>query len=390
MLPNATIRLHAELARCREGRAEGILATVVETEGSTYRKAGATMLVPRFGAPIGLLSGGCLEPEIARLARAAWEEGRSRLIEFDLTQDGEYLVGYGKGCAGKVRILLEPLLDDAPWRALNASQRPARRTGIALVYEARGVATVAPGDRVVVDEDGALTVCGRDGALAGVLAARLRMGLSEHAPKPFHEDFPWHAGHVRVAYHYAEPPVTLRLFGAGVDAEPLAAFGATLGWNVFLYDHRPAQLERSRFPLVAGLESYDPARIRVVPGAREAIVIMTHNLLADAQVLAWASAQPAHHVAYVGLLGPAARRDRILRWLVEEENLDALAALGDRLHAPIGMDLGGAGEAAIALAVTAEIQQVMHRASREARQAPKRTLVGGSQLEEASRPGANF
>ena len=75
------------------------LATLVETRGSTYRKAGARMLVDQTGGYIGVLSGGCLEEEIARRAVEVIEEAPPALVEFDTRRL--------YGCNGLVRILVE-------------------------------------------------------------------------------------------------------------------------------------------------------------------------------------------------------------------------------------------------------------------------------------------
>src|SRR5688572_20218379 len=84
------------------------LATIVATTGSTYRHAGARLLVPAAGNPIGNISGGCLEDDVARIGREVIGDGRPRLVSFDLTADDDAVWGYGLGCNGSFEIFVEP------------------------------------------------------------------------------------------------------------------------------------------------------------------------------------------------------------------------------------------------------------------------------------------
>src|ERR1700677_4500161 len=85
-----------------------VLATVVATAGSTYRKAGARMLIMADGSYLGLLSGGCMEADLAAHAREVIEAGVPRAIEYDMRGPDDVLFGLGAGCEGAMRILLEP------------------------------------------------------------------------------------------------------------------------------------------------------------------------------------------------------------------------------------------------------------------------------------------
>src|SRR5437867_13167575 len=84
------------------------LATIVAVRGSTYRRPGARLLVPEEGAPIGNLSGGCLEGDVADMARVAMEEGRARLAGWDLTAGDDAVWGLGLGCDGASQGVIEP------------------------------------------------------------------------------------------------------------------------------------------------------------------------------------------------------------------------------------------------------------------------------------------
>src|SRR6266508_5342301 len=99
------------LRAIEEGRARGermALATVVGVRGSTYRREGARLLVPAEGRPVGTISGGCLEGEVREAAVQVMQEGRPRLLHFDLTADDEAVWGWGLGCNGVVDVFVEP------------------------------------------------------------------------------------------------------------------------------------------------------------------------------------------------------------------------------------------------------------------------------------------
>ena len=86
-----------------------VLASVYETEGSTYSKAGARMLITGDGRFHGMLSGGCLEGDLAERARQVLDSGRSQAVTYDLGKNDEELWGLGVGCDGLMRIFLQPL-----------------------------------------------------------------------------------------------------------------------------------------------------------------------------------------------------------------------------------------------------------------------------------------
>jgi xanthine/CO dehydrogenase XdhC/CoxF family maturation factor len=144
------------------------------------------------------------------------------------------------------------------------------------------------------------------------------------------------------------PPMLL-LCGAGADARPLAAQAVALGIAVTVCDHRPALLDASRFPHCE-LRCQPAAELATLPelASCDAAIVMSHHLDSDLAYLAVLAGHEA--IRYVGLLGPAPRRNRLM------DALGPLAAqLAGRLRAPIGLDIGARTPEAIALAATAEL-----------------------------------
>src|SRR6202012_1493456 len=96
------------LERAPKASERRVLATVVATAGSTYRKPGARMLLMEDGSYIGLLSGGCLEADLQIHAREVLRSGAARAFEYDTRGPDDTLFGVGAGCEGTMRVLLEP------------------------------------------------------------------------------------------------------------------------------------------------------------------------------------------------------------------------------------------------------------------------------------------
>jgi xanthine dehydrogenase accessory factor len=125
------------------------LATIVSVRGSTYRRPGARLLVPEKGDPIGNVSGGCLEGDVARIGREVIATGRPRLALFDLTADGDEVCGYGLGCNGAMELFIEPA-DHATSSAdaLRTAVEDERSCCLATVIES-SVEGVDPGARLL-------------------------------------------------------------------------------------------------------------------------------------------------------------------------------------------------------------------------------------------------
>ncbi|MGH2679580.1 MAG: XdhC family protein [Actinomycetota bacterium] len=331
------------------------LATIVAVRGSTYRRPGARLLVPEDGAPVGNLSGGCLESDVADMARIVMQEGRARLAGWDLTAEDDAVWGLGLGCNGAIEVFIEPAEKAAEVAGvLRTALEEDRPISVITVVESTRP-DVPPGSRIVIRPDstaeGSLGDDAADAAAAEAAAALLRQERSELRPL---------VEGVRAFVEVLDPPLRLLLCGAGHDAIPLVRAASVLGWNVTVADDRPAFLTRERFPEAAGFVALaEPGDIAEEAGVDERTfaVVMTHHFLRDKDYLRPLLASPA---AYIGMLGPAARSERMLQELREEGGpIDG--GRRDRIHGPAGLDLGGEGPEEIAQAIVAEIVAVKRR-----------------------------
>lgn len=318
--------LDAVLAAATDCDAAGerwALATVIAVRGSTYRRPGARLLVPEHGAPVGLVSGGCLEEEVARLGREALERGVPVQITIDHSAEGDEVWGSGLGCRGILELIAEP---PALAAETVAALRAARIEGTASY-----LVTGMDGTRRQLEAQGAAAL--GPGAAEAVRAGRpARIGQAVLDP--------------------ILPPPHLVICGAGPDAPALVNVATELGWRVTVADPRRRLLAAAAVEPATRIDA-EPAEVPDHLGAQpaSAVVVMSHDYVRDA---AFVAAFAGRGVAYLGVLGPRDRTERLLAEL-EASGSPLTAADLHALHAPAGLDLGGDGPQEVALAIAAEI-----------------------------------
>ena len=281
---------------------QAVLATVVRTEGSTYRKVGARMLFSPEGSLAGSVSGGCLEADLLGQAGRVAESG-SRIVVYDSTAESDIVWGFGLGCNGIVTILLQPYPQAAQ-----------------VMEVLKAVATTR-------------TAAILETTLEGPLLGSFRV-LESQEPRSD-----------QVLVERIEPPKRIVLFGAGFDAPPLVRISQEIGWDMTVLDHRPETL--SKLAAVDTVEARPGHAPEELLRDADAAVVMTHNYLNDLQILRQLS---AFSIPYVGLLGPTARRQRL------QAELTQTGCRAMSIASPIGLDIGASGPHEIALAIVAEIQ----------------------------------
>ncbi len=327
-----------------------VLATVYETVGSTYSKAGGQMLIDSAGNFCGMLSGGCLEGDLVERARRVIESGVCETASYELGADDE-LWGLGVGCDGTMRVLLQPLRREEGYQPFATIVDLLERGGAAnlvIVTDAESPG-ISVGASLLLQADGRRCFgAGED--LANAAERRMvdgETGASLEIETP--------DGNCVVLFTRILPPPALLVLGAGLDAEPLLRIADELGWRCTVCDHRPAYIESRRLPERCAALCFpaDELERQVSLDDVDVAVVMSHHLASDRAYLRQLAASG---VGYIGLLGPRGRRDRLLGELG-----DAGEALQGRLHGPAGIDLGGRGPGPIALSIVAEMQQYLSR-----------------------------
>lgn len=316
------------------------------------------MLVKPDGQYHGILAGGCFEGDLAERAREVAAEGRARCITYDMRGDDDMLWGLGSGCNGAVHLLLQPLSTDndyQPFAAIANVVRSRETACLASVIEPSDDNSVACGDSMLVTATRTVGL-GLEAATQPALMAAARQHLA-HAGR--NRSGQVEVDGARVFVDIIVPPRRLLILGGGPDAVPLARLALELHWEVTVVDHRPPYVASGRFPDdCQTLLAESSALCEAVPlDGIDAAVVMSHLIATDQQYLAQLAHQPP---AYIGLLGPAGRRDILLDGLDEP----ARKAVCESVRGPAGLDLGIGTPAGIALSVLAEIEaRSMHRSA---------------------------
>jgi len=329
-----------------------ILGTVIATEGSTYRKSGAMMLIAADGSHRGLISGGCLEADLAQHAKQVFGDGKTRKVTYDLSADADLIWGLGIGCDGVIQLMLQRLARNQGFGFLDALEGAwkARRDGVlGLAIESSD--PDHPIGSFAFD-------CGSD-FIAGdsVLRKSVRVPSEIHdmSRRFWRDSIKTDGGKVNMLLVPVIPPPALLVCGAGIDAVPVTRLAIEMGWDCTVVDHRSGFAKADRFPAGCDVHLLQPNELAANIDLQhiDAVIMMSHNLDHDRQYLAQVVAAK---VSYIGLLGPRARRDRLL------DDIDVTnGEAGIHVHGPAGLDIGAEMPESIALSIIAEIHANLNR-----------------------------
>lgn len=332
------VTLEHLLERARSWRAAGrgvALATVVVTWGSSPRPVGSHLAVDEAGAFVGSVSGGCIEGAVIHEALAVINDGTPRLLDFGVTNEQAWEVGLA--CGGRVQVYIERVENVRMLELLLAAQ--AQRQPVAtLTRLSDGAHALLRADETI----GALTLGleEREEALARLAAEK--SGTLQTDADIF----------LRV---YA-PMQRLLIVGAVHIAQALAPMAALTGFAVIVIDPRRAFAAAERFPDVTLCTDWpDEALARYQPDPGTAVVALSHDPKLDDPALIAALDSPAF---YIGALGSKRTHELRLKRLSRE---GCTTATLTRIHAPVGLDLGGRMPAEIAVSILAEVLQIRHK-----------------------------
>lgn len=325
-----------------------VLASVYYTQGSTYSKAGARMLITGDGRFQGMLSGGCLEGDLAERARQVIDSGMPQTVTYDLGKNDEELWGLGVGCDGLMRIFLQPLMPESDYQpfAAMAEILGGDEPGVAATVIQSSIASLVPGATRLIVAD-AVQSFGIASAHREAFSRPAADALAERRSRMHTIEID--GERVDVLFALLLPPPRLLLLGAGLDARPVLRLAIELGWRVTVQDHRPAYIAAGGFDDAEQVLCKPASQLSEAMhfGRFDAVIVMSHHLATDRMYLR----QLAHaRVPYVGLLGPPDRRRRLMEDLGDEAKL-----LEARLHGPAGLDIGADGPASIALSIIAQV-----------------------------------
>lgn len=305
------------------------IGTVIKTWGSAPRPAGSVIVIRDDGAFEGSVSGGCVEGEVIARAQQTITSGKSQRLEFGVADELAWSAGLA--CGGKVEIYLEALGGQFSPGAL-AAILSAHGKGQAVV---RAIALRGTEEKLLIPDSGG----------DALSQAALRAARTDRCEVVQIEDEDWFIASIN-------PQLELVIVGAAHIAQPLAHMAELCDYRVRVIDPRTAFATSERFPGVAISHDWpDEALAKAPLGPRSALVALTHDPKIDDPALCAALASPCF---YVGALGSKkTHANRLARLATKGIASTALT----RIKGPIGLAIGAASPAEIAVAILAEMTQ---------------------------------
>jgi xanthine dehydrogenase accessory factor len=326
------------------------LATVVRVDGSSYRRPGARMLVTDDGKITGAISGGCLEGDALQKALFAMATGENKLISYDSTGEDDIQFGLHLGCNGVVHILFEPIKKIDPKNPVELLRLISNAGEGAILVTLFSMKKIQPGTRMLYIKNN----------IHSNLTERVQHLLIEPVNIAWAEkqsaflDVDIEQTTCTAFIEYIEPPVSVVIAGAGNDVQSLVEIAAMLGWSVIVVDGRSHYALPERFPEASKVLYSRPADIlsQIKTGSQTVFLLMTHNYNYDLGFLKQIVEQ---EFGYIGLLGPAQKRDRMLSDL-QDQGIRLNEEQLSKIYGPMGLDIGAENSTEIALSIVAEIK----------------------------------
>lgn len=317
------------------------LATVIDTWGSSPRRVGAKMAMNDQGGIAGSVSGGCVEGAVIETAQQVLRDGRPQLLHFGVSDETAWDVGLA--CGGEIDVFVEPLAAEHFDFVDNAQRAETEAASLTVI--------AGPDDLLGQKLSGrGVNKTALIGGLEGELAEAARRELNSALQNGEHRRVEL-GGEVEAFVDVVMPRPTLIMVGGVHIAVTLAELARSLGYRTVVIDPRRAFGSEDRFPQVDQLISEWPqdGLERAGVNGSTAVAVLTHDPKIDDPALLEALPGPAF---YVGALGSSRtqekRRQRLREAGLTEEQVE-------RLHGPIGLDIGARTPDEIALAVMAEV-----------------------------------
>lgn len=299
-----------------EQQQDYVVAIIIDTGGSTYRKSGAMMLVDKQLNYWGLLSGGCLEGDILVHCESVFSDSKDQVLEYNMRDESDMLWGMGLGCDGEVSILLKYL--------------PANSQHFDFFSNLK--------------------------KLNNGTCLNLSIDRNNNHHIRFEEQCNTNEKMTESNHQLCIPlkaPHHLLICGGSPDVPPVTAIAHQVGWKTTVIDHRQNYANKNKFPFSNSVQLVKRSDWKNFDlRGFDSVIIMSHQFERDQSYLSRLIKSP---ISYIGLLGPRKRRDKLL-----EQYGTSFRLHEGRVFGPIGLDIGADTPETIALAIISEIQAVMN------------------------------
>lgn len=324
------------------------IATVVRVRGSSYRSPGARMLITDDGRWVGSISGGCLEGDALRKSRQVMMDKKAQTVTYDTREESNQNLGIGLGCNGVIDVLIEPV--DAELQSLLLFERfvqTKQPLALATVFQGGTAA-----DKLLMDQEGKI----HHDFIHSALTSQVVNDLSQlfASKKSEVKTYSLHDQSYEVFLELIQPMPSVIIFGGGFDARPVSELAKSLGWEVSVTDECVAHIAPVFFPTADKLSlcHRDFIDRDFEINDYTACVLMSHNYEYDRDVLKKLLKSSA---PYIGILGPRKRFDKMVKEFTAQ-GIELTSLDHQRIHSPIGLDIGAEAPDEIALSIIAEIQ----------------------------------
>jgi xanthine dehydrogenase accessory factor len=339
-----------EYSKIDFSKRKAAIATVVKVRGSSYRSPGARMLITDDGKWVGSISGGCLEGDALRKARQVMKNNEPMTVTYDTREGSNQNLGIGLGCNGVIDVLIEP-----------ASERNDSLVtlfkNIVESHESYVLATVTrssrfTGEKLLMKESFSPVTQFTNWDFVKLVLPAVKAAFQSR--KSESQSFHFQGEQIDVFIELIQPSVSLMIFGGGFDARPVSQLAKSMGWKVTVTDECVAHIAPVFFPDADKLSLCDRSFVDRDFAITQftACVLMSHNYEYDRDVL---RKLLKSNSPYIGILGPRKRFDKMLSEF-EKEGFQLSANDFDRIHSPIGLDIGAETPDEIAVSIIAEIQ----------------------------------
>lgn len=333
------------------------LASVVHLDGSSYRRPGARMLIDDEGQITGAISGGCLEGDALRKALLVIAQQQSKLVTYDTTDEDDMSFGIQLGCAGIIRVLFEPINLHDPNNPINLFRKVVahrQKSVLVTLFSMDAASNNMGGTCLLLEEDGRFT----GSILLENFDAQIKKEAATvlAAEASLFKNFTHDSQSITVFFEYLQPAISLVIVGAGNDALPVVNIADAIGWEARVVDGRITHAKPERFTSACQVLVSKPenALSQIQIDGVTAFVLMTHNYNYD---LAMLRALLQRKVAYIGVLGPRKKLDKMLAEL-EDTGMAITADQMNTIYGPVGLEIGAETAEEIALSIIAEIRSV--------------------------------
>tara|TARA_X000001036_G_C20587860_1_gene769491 strand:+ start:53 stop:1051 length:999 start_codon:yes stop_codon:yes gene_type:complete len=314
-----------KINECLFAKENFALALVIETWNSAPKPVGSILLLSESGEISGSVSGGCVESAVISEAQISLKTQKSKILKFGVTNEDAFQVGLA--CGGEIKILIEPIT------YLNKSKRKLLESFFKNYL--KGNFSI-------------LKIC--------LKSSKRELIENEEAFKFLSKTKKYHQQSFLngESFYYILPPKSkLVVVGAVHIAQYLVEFANQFDFDIYVIDPRSSFANKKRFPSVNVIDNWpDEAFTSIKTDQNTAIITLTHDAKIDDIALQIALKSDCFYIGCLGSIKTHEKRiDRLL-------NMGFNKSIINRIHAPIGLDIGSRKPNEIALSIIAEIIKV--------------------------------